>query len=114
MLAFRGSIVPHPPFAGQDLRVVAQAAVQPRDRVADLEPGILDGARESVPGAGATEREEVAAGLEDSQALGSPQFAPLLEGQSGGELVDLRCQKRGCRLPAILGLGVILGVAVGP
>jgi hypothetical protein len=71
VLTFLGSIVPHPPFAGEDLRVVAQTPVQPRDRVAHLEPGILDGARETVPGAGAAEREQVTAGLEDSQALGA-------------------------------------------
>jgi hypothetical protein len=69
VLTFLGSIVPHPPFAGQDLRVVAQAAVQPRDRVADLETRVLDGARETVPCAGAPEREQVAAGLQDAQAL---------------------------------------------
>lgn len=79
MLAFRGSIVPHPPFAGQDLRVVAQAAVQPRDRVAHLEPGILDGAREPVPGAGASEREEVPTWFEDSKGLLCPPLAPCAE-----------------------------------
>ena len=72
MLTFLGFIVLHPPFASQDLRVVTEAPVQPRDRVADLEPGVLDGARETVPGAGAAEREEVPARLEDSQAL-TPQ-----------------------------------------
>jgi hypothetical protein len=80
VLTFLGSIVPYPPFAGQDLRVVAQAAVHPRDRVAHLEPGILDGAREPVPGAGAAEREQVTAGLEDAEAFGSPRLAPPLEG----------------------------------
>src|SRR5699024_9025774 len=43
-------------------------AVQPRDAVADLEPGVLDGARETVPRAGPAEREQVPARLEDSQA----------------------------------------------
>ena len=82
MLTFLGSIVPYPPFAGQDLRVVAQAAVHPCDRVAHLEPGILDGARETVPGAGATEREQVTARLEDSQTLLRPLAA-------GGQRVPL-------------------------
>src|SRR5690625_5500000 len=53
--------------------------VQPRDAVADLESGVLDGGGEAVPGAGAAEREHVPARLEDTQALTRPRLAPLLE-----------------------------------
>src|SRR5690606_22022289 len=53
--------------------------VQPRDAVADLEPGVLDSDRETVPGPGAAEREQVPARLEDAEALGRPEAAPLLE-----------------------------------
>jgi hypothetical protein len=53
--------------------------VQPGDRVADLEPGVFDGAGEAVEGAGAAEGEYVPAGFEDAQAFGGPQTAPVLE-----------------------------------
>src|SRR5690606_1292178 len=62
---------------GHVQRLREPAAVQPRDAVAYLEPGVLDGARETVPGAGATEREQVATRFEDAQALGGPLLAPL-------------------------------------
>ena len=57
--------------------------MKPRDGVAHLEASVLDGAREAVPGSRATEREQVAAGLEDAQALGGPFDAPIAEGSHG-------------------------------
>jgi hypothetical protein len=50
--------------------------VQPRDRVADLEAGVLDAGREAVIGAGAAEREEVPAGLETRSASRGPPLMP--------------------------------------
>lgn len=97
MLAFRGSIVPHPPFAGQDLRVVAQAAVQPRDGVAHLEPGILDGAGEAVPGAGASEREEVPTWFEDPQGFTRPLLAPGAECMIARQAQVISSSLGGCR-----------------
>src|SRR5690606_28541278 len=47
-------------------RLREPAAVQPRDRVADLEPGILDRAREAVPRAGPAEAEQVPAWFQDT------------------------------------------------
>src|SRR5690606_2352629 len=49
--------------------------VQPRDRIADLEPRVLHPSREPMPRAGTTEREQVPARLEDAEALTSPQRA---------------------------------------
>ena len=64
--------------------------VHPGDAVADLEPGVLDSAGEAVPGAGASEGEQVAPGLEDAQAFGGPLLAPLLEGAHVGGI----CRRR--------------------
>ena len=55
------------------------AAVQPCDAVSDLEPGVLDRTRQTMPRARPTEREDVPARLEDPQALGDPGGAPILE-----------------------------------
>lgn len=55
-------------------------AHEPRDRVANLEPGVLDGAHEPVPRPRPTKREHVPAWTQNAQALGGPQLAPLLEG----------------------------------
>src|SRR6516225_8699366 len=52
--------------------------VKPRNGIPYLESCVFDGAGESVPGAGAAEGEEVAAGFEDAQAFGGPGLMPIL------------------------------------
>jgi hypothetical protein len=52
-------------------------ARQPRDAVADLEPGILDGDGEPVPGAGAAEGQQMPAGLQHAETL----FRPIQTGR---------------------------------
>ncbi len=54
-----GFMVTLPLPVDQDLGVVAQTPVHPHDAVADLEPGVLDGAREPVVGPRPAEREQV-------------------------------------------------------
>src|SRR5690606_36375654 len=86
--------------------------VQPRDAVANLEPGILDGDREAVPRPGAAEREQVPARLEYAEALARPLFPgrqvvprlahePEPVGRVGDDGVD-RCLGHGAhRLDAV-------------
>jgi hypothetical protein len=69
--------------------------------VPHLKARVLDGAREAVPGAGAAEREEVAAGLEDAEALGCEvdtgrQVVPLAshEAEPVGRVRDHRVHAR--------------------
>lgn len=103
VLTFLGAIVPHPPFAGQDLRVVAQAAVKPRDAIADLKPSVLDCAGETVPRAGTAERQHVPARLQHPQALLSPLVTPKLESQVGvcGTLIEVRAVTHAAVLAAL-------------
>src|SRR5690606_23075016 len=68
--------------------------VQPRDRVADLEPGILDGNRETVPGPGTSKGEHVAAWFEHAQAPRGPHLAPPLERDGAHVAVPLAAHER--------------------
>src|SRR5262245_18994002 len=48
-------------------RLREPGAVQPHDRVSDLEPGVFERAHQTVPGSCATEREQVSARFEDTE-----------------------------------------------
>src|SRR5207253_10693276 len=78
--------------------------VDPHDAVADLEAGVLDGARETVRHPRPAEREQIAAGLEDPQRLPRPDLAPRLEepGAVGGPLVEVRGVARAPVGPALV------------
>ncbi|OHD23896.1 MAG: hypothetical protein A2Y38_20340 [Spirochaetes bacterium GWB1_59_5] len=73
--SFYGFMERLPLSVEEDLRVLAQAPVEPLQTIADLPTCVFDRAREPVIGASAAERGEVRAGLRDAERLG-PNTGP--------------------------------------
>lgn len=76
MFGYLLTIAPILTATGDVQRFRKPLAVQPADRVPDLEPRILDRTRQAVVGAGAAERKQVPAGLEDAEGFG-PSLDPV-------------------------------------
>ena len=68
-------------------------ALYPHQHVADLEPGFFQAARQQVSGPCASERGEVAAGLQDPQALAGPLGAERLKREYSGSCVEWYCPR---------------------
>jgi hypothetical protein len=92
-----GCIVAFPPVSRQDLRVIRQATINPRNHVADLKSGIFNVDRHSVLRASACERQQMSARLQYPQTLAPNIHArdivvPFLshEGQAVGRIGDNR------------------------
>jgi hypothetical protein len=69
-ITYLGFMVRAWPIRRGVLGLIVKAPVDPRNHVADLEPGILDSHRHSVLRARASKGQQVAARLQHSQALG--------------------------------------------